>query len=570
MAGDAESARDVAPVERAPGRGYGGGGYVSSAAAAAAKGGGKGGRVGRGGGLMSQRITDLFADLDEPAKGPRAPAQEEDTPEEKEDVTDDMLAGLSASLDSGRRAGAIAEDREAMPWQMQREPEEPERSNPMAGSRMPMGHEEEEEEPEPPRRGPMQNDNRQFAAGRSSFPIGPGAPAGNNGAVARPPPSAAAGFAPPEQPQQRVNQRLLFDLDSHIADLVIEWRRGGLIEGFELIGDCGAMSLETWTHDLYRKGAELQPEDFGQNGLEINLRGNAVGNMALEDLQQLMTALKRDSAVKKLRLSQNFLGDGGVEWIAGGLMHQKTLRELYLSHNGITDQGVAGLAALLTMNTTLRLLHLGDNRIGSTGAGNICEAFGMNRALTELDLSNNKIGDEGMIAIAEALDREGSCALQILNMSGNPLMKKGVDRLTAAYDKGALSTLNLGVSYHSRQKDGADWGASNDRFVVICSKQGTGLGPQTMKCKVNFKQEDDEIEVVLTNADLKKHDMKLVKVDIGYEQLKVKLRGAMLIDEELYSKVQPEEATWTLSDGALKVNAPKVTRGAWPRLGKGT
>merc|ERR1719188_783100 len=100
-----------------------------------------------------------------------------------------------------------------------------------------------------------------------------------------------------------------------------------------------------------------------------------------------------------------------------------------------------------------------------------------------------------MIALAEALDREGSCTLQVLNMAGNPLMKKGSDRLTAAYEKGALSTLNLGVSYHSRQKDGADWGASNDRFVVICSKQGTGLGPLTMKCKVTFKQEDDEIEV---------------------------------------------------------------------------
>lgn len=84
-----------------------------------------------------------------------------------------------------------------------------------------------------------------------------------------------------------------------------------------------------------------------------------------------------------------------------------------------------------------------------------------------------------------------------------------------------------------------------------------------------WRQDAEEIEVTFKKDGLQKGDKKAVKVSFARQQLKVEVKGEVLIDATLHGKHVPDEATWTLSDGVLQVTLTKADADNWPTLLKG-
>ena len=66
---------------------------------------------------------------------------------------------------------------------------------------------------------------------------------------------------------------------------------------------------------------------------------------------------------------------------------------------------MAKLATALETNTALTRLSLRHNKIGDAGAAKLATALEKNIVLTELDLTSNNIGDDAAAKLATALER---------------------------------------------------------------------------------------------------------------------------------------------------------------------
>jgi Ran GTPase-activating protein (RanGAP) involved in mRNA processing and transport len=65
--------------------------------------------------------------------------------------------------------------------------------------------------------------------------------------------------------------------------------------------------------------------------------------------------------------------------------------------------GAVALAKALTENSTLRKLSLSDNYIGALGATTIAAALARNSGITDLQLKGSEFGDAGAQRLCEAL-----------------------------------------------------------------------------------------------------------------------------------------------------------------------
>ncbi|XP_057187774.1 uncharacterized protein si:ch211-196h16.5 [Triplophysa rosa] len=146
----------------------------------------------------------------------------------------------------------------------------------------------------------------------------------------------------------------------------------------------------------------------------------------------LSSALKSNpSHLRKLNLSGNNLGGSGVKLLSARLKNPSCkLETLELSRCGVTDDGCDGLAAALRSNSHLRDLNLSDNNLGSTGVKLISAGLeNPNCKLETLQLSDCGVADKGCVALASALISNSH--LRELNLSRNKLGGSGVKMLSA-------------------------------------------------------------------------------------------------------------------------------------------
>lgn len=80
-----------------------------------------------------------------------------------------------------------------------------------------------------------------------------------------------------------------------------------------------------------------------------------------------------------------------------------------------------------------------------------------------------------------------------------------------------------------------------------------------------WRQTSDEVEVTF-KCELQKSEKKLVKVTFKRQQLKVEVKGEVVIDAQLFMPCTVDECTWTLSDGVLQVNLAKAEEENWQAL----
>ncbi|ROJ33222.1 NACHT, LRR and PYD domains-containing protein 3 [Anabarilius grahami] len=149
-----------------------------------------------------------------------------------------------------------------------------------------------------------------------------------------------------------------------------------------------------------------------------------------EGCAALASALRSNSHLRELDLTENKLGDGGLTLLSDGLKdpHCK-LEKLRLNKSGVTAEGCAALASALRSNSHLRELDLTENKIGDGGLTLLSDGLkDPHCKLEKLTLWNCNITDEGCAALASAL--RSNSHLRELDLTENKLGDGGLTLLS--------------------------------------------------------------------------------------------------------------------------------------------
>ncbi|XP_078381717.1 uncharacterized protein LOC144664461 isoform X4 [Oculina patagonica] len=224
------------------------------------------------------------------------------------------------------------------------------------------------------------------------------------------------------------------------------------------------------------------------------------------DAVVLAEALKCNSSLTVLHLSDNNIGDHGAAGLAEALQNNTSLTALHLSGNNIGVHGAAGLAEALQNNTSLTVLHLSVNIIGDHGATGLAEALQNNTSLTGLDLSDNNFGDHGDTGLAEAL--QNNTSLTVLNLYSNNIGDHGATGLAEALQ----NNTSLTVLYLSGNNIG-DHGAAglaealqNNTSLTELDLSGNNIGDHGATGLAEALQNNTSLTVLdLTNNNIGDH-----------------------------------------------------------------
>ena len=147
----------------------------------------------------------------------------------------------------------------------------------------------------------------------------------------------------------------------------------------------------------------------------------------------LANALHNNTTLKELRLSENHVSDEGVRHLAQILsLNTSNLKVLDLDANTVTDEGVHYLSEMLKINSTLVCLKLSENKIGNRGVQLLADALaGHNTNLQELYLSNNHLVSDSSVDSLVTMFKQNQ-SLKKLDILGCNFLQTGVIKLRMA------------------------------------------------------------------------------------------------------------------------------------------
>jgi Ran GTPase-activating protein (RanGAP) involved in mRNA processing and transport len=123
--------------------------------------------------------------------------------------------------------------------------------------------------------------------------------------------------------------------------------------------------------------------------------------------------------LEMLDISQNSIGDIGINAIVDAIENNSCLRELNLTNNSISGERVSVLTTVLRhQNFALKKLYINNNSIGDIGVIALSTVLRHpNSTLESLDISKNSIGEMGVNALTNAL--ENNCMLNEISIIGS-------------------------------------------------------------------------------------------------------------------------------------------------------
>lgn len=155
--------------------------------------------------------------------------------------------------------------------------------------------------------------------------------------------------------------------------------------------------------------------------------------------------LAKTTTLTSLNLSNNLLGENGIDYISEGLIENKSIMTLDLSYNGIESKGGEFLKEILEKNTRLITLNLNGNYLKDSGCEKIVQGILGGIKLTYLFLENNTIGDSGATSISK-LKRHPF--IRGIRLSNNKITNKGANELFKSFGKESR-LVNLELSSNS-------------------------------------------------------------------------------------------------------------------------
>ncbi|XP_062397875.1 NACHT, LRR and PYD domains-containing protein 3-like [Sardina pilchardus] len=157
-------------------------------------------------------------------------------------------------------------------------------------------------------------------------------------------------------------------------------------------------------------------------------------SLTVKSCAALSSALRSNSSsLRQLHLSDNHVGDSGVELLSTGLEHPNCrLETLELQCCSLTVESCAALSSALRSNSSsLRQLNLSGNNVGDSGVELLSTGLEHpNCRLETLELRVCKLTERSCSSLAAAL-RSNPSSLRQLDLRGNTLQQSGVKLLSA-------------------------------------------------------------------------------------------------------------------------------------------
>lgn len=209
-----------------------------------------------------------------------------------------------------------------------------------------------------------------------------------------------------------------------LAPLLSEFNLEVLVLSNNLFTGCGVVELA--------RGLEKN------NSLrELALSGNELGNMGVLEIAEV--ALSHPS-LNILDLSSNHVGDDGAICLAYEMENRRTrsaLEQLFLSNNDIGDRGLEAISEALRCSTC-RLIRLDlsrNARITAQGRRLFTRSASTWRSLQYLDLTCSNLDEKDGHSLAHAI-RQSKCSLKEVVVSSNAhLSPDAIESIERAIDR---------------------------------------------------------------------------------------------------------------------------------------
>lgn len=211
----------------------------------------------------------------------------------------------------------------------------------------------------------------------------------------------------------------------------------------------GAAAIQCFSQMLSQSKAiqelDLSDNNLGDPGMEEIARiyqqnANRLMKITLKNIQatsvsvgKLFFALKGNNFLTQLNLENNDLSGSQFEQISLLLWNNKKLQKLELKNCSISNYGCECIGEGLGKNTTLRHLDLSNNKFSPPSLKKWADVLGRS-ALRYLDLSNNDLNDEGALYIVQGLsfgqsEEQKLPKLKFLGLKAVSMNNKGASAL---------------------------------------------------------------------------------------------------------------------------------------------
>ncbi|XP_076261629.1 uncharacterized protein LOC143197245 isoform X2 [Rhynchophorus ferrugineus] len=165
-----------------------------------------------------------------------------------------------------------------------------------------------------------------------------------------------------------------------------------------------------------------------------------------KEADTLQRFLVNNTHLKVLDISNNNLGDRGLEVLAKGLCNQNTvgygLSVLVIFNNQITDKSGPVIKNIIVECGNLHTLNIGFNNLTDDVLVHISEGLPLTRSLEGLGLQCTLLTCKGILALSKAIPENTS--LQKINLKGNKAIQiAGVEALCDALTQSKINKIEI-------------------------------------------------------------------------------------------------------------------------------
>jgi Ran GTPase-activating protein (RanGAP) involved in mRNA processing and transport len=216
--------------------------------------------------------------------------------------------------------------------------------------------------------------------------------------------------------------------------------------------------------------------------------------LSRENVQQLKSMLRQNTALESLDLTSNVLGSAGLAEIAPVLYRNTSVKALELINNGLDDIDSANLLCELRIrrNRTITSLCIAHNAFGGNAAAVRSSADGVrsNLTLQKLDIGYCGLDDQGNSVLANALVARNASILE-LNLHSSAITSVGVRALADDNMEAVktLSKLSLGCNR-----------IGNEGATILANALGRNAMPSLKRLDLSFCGIGDDGFVALVAA----------------------------------------------------------------------